>query len=213
MNRPVLLIDNFDSFTFNLVEALQRLGCETRVVRNSIPAGEAIALAQSMGALILLSPGPGTPADAGCCLELISLALGRVPLLGICLGHQAIVEQACGRVERAPEPVHGKTSRLHHDGAGPFRGLPSPLRIGRYHSLCTRGLPGRFTVHAEIDGMAMAISDGAAMQVGLQFHPESILTTHGDRMLATICASHRLTISAPSPSRAPLPTMAPSSSG
>jgi anthranilate synthase/aminodeoxychorismate synthase-like glutamine amidotransferase len=188
MTRPVLLIDNLDSFSFNLVEAFQRLGCTVRTFRNAIPAGEALAMAEGSSALIVLSPGPGTPDDAGCCLELVALAQGRVPLLGVCLGHQAIVQQAGGRVERADAPVHGKSHMIDHDGAGPFAGLSGPLRIGRYHSLCTRGLPERFTIHAEIDGMAMAISDRQGRQTGLQFHPESILTTQGDRMLANILA-------------------------
>ncbi len=192
MTRQVLLIDNLDSFSFNLVEAFQRLGCTVRTFRNGIAAGEALAMAEAWGALIVLSPGPGSPDDAGCCLELVALAQGRVPLLGVCLGHQAIVQQAGGRVERADAPVHGKANLVEHDGAGPMAGLPQPLRIGRYHSLCTRNLPARFTVHAHIDGMAMAISDREARQTGLQFHPESILTTAGDQMLANILAdAHR----------------------
>jgi anthranilate synthase component 2 len=186
MSRAVLLIDNLDSFSFNLVESFERLGCAVRVMRNSVASAEALALAEAAQALIVLSPGPGTPQDAGCCLELIGLASGRVPLLGVCLGHQAIVAQAGGLVARAPAPVHGKMSLLAHDGAGPMRGLESPLGIGRYHSLCTRDLPARFTIHAEIDGMAMAISDPAALQTGLQFHPESLLTRSGDRILANI---------------------------
>lgn len=186
MTRQVLLIDNLDSFTFNLVEAFQRLGCTVRTLRNRVAAADALADAQESGALVVLSPGPGGPEDAGCCLELIAGALGRVPVLGVCLGHQAIVHHAGGRVTRAAAPVHGKTSLVEHDGAGPFRGLDGPVRVGRYHSLCTRDLPGRFIVHAEIEGMAMAISDSDARQTGLQFHPESILTTHGDRMLANI---------------------------
>jgi anthranilate synthase component 2 len=184
--RDVLLIDNHDSFTFNLVEALQRLGAKVRVLRNTVRAEAAFAEAQEKGAAILLSPGPGSPKDAGCCLELIALAKGKVPLAGICLGHQAIVLEAGGEVVRAPEPVHGKASLLAHDGAGPFAGLEGPLRIGRYHSLCTRNVPARFTVHAEIDGMAMGISDPGTLQTGLQFHPESILTPAGDRILANL---------------------------
>ena len=182
----VLLIDNLDSFTFNLVESVERLGCAVRIMRNRIAAAEALAIAEQERALIVLSPGPGEPQTAGCCLELIERAMGRMPLLGVCLGHQAIVEQAGGRVCRADAPVHGKTSLLTHDSAGPFRGLDGPVRIGRYHSLCTRDLPARFTVHAAIDGMAMAISDPHARQTGLQFHPESILTTRGDEMLANV---------------------------
>ena len=182
----VLFIDNFDSFTFNLVESFERLGCDIKVLRNTADPTAAFALACERRALIVLSPGPGTPRDAGCCLELIALAKDRVPLLGICLGHQAIVEEAGGDVVRAPEPVHGKASLLAHDGEGPLRGLESPLTIGRYHSLCTRGLPPRFRVHAEIDGMAMAISDPEARQTGLQFHPESILTLRGDAILRNV---------------------------
>jgi anthranilate synthase component 2 len=192
MTRPsVLFIDNFDSFTFNLVESFERLGCDIKVLRNTVDAGAAFALAEQEGALIVLSPGPGTPRDAGCCLDLIGLARDRVPLLGICLGHQAIVEQAGGRVERAPEPVHGKASLLDHDGEGPLRGLESPLTIGRYHSLCTRALPARFHVHGEIQDMAMAISDPEALQVGLQFHPESILTLRGDAILRNVLEDFR----------------------
>jgi anthranilate synthase/aminodeoxychorismate synthase-like glutamine amidotransferase len=186
MSGNVLLIDNLDSFTFNLVEALQRLGSTVRVLRSSVPARTALAQAEEMGATLLLSPGPGTPEQAGCCLELVALAKGRVPLAGICLGHQAIVLEAGGRVERAPEPVHGKSSMVCHDGAGPFEGIEGPVQIGRYHSLCTRSLPPRFRVHAEIDGMAMAISDPDARQAGLQFHPESILTPVGNRILANL---------------------------
>jgi len=184
--REILLIDNLDSFSFNLVESFQRLGCTGQTLRHSVAASEALAIAQERQAVIVLSPGPGKPEDAGCCMELIALAKGRVPLLGICLGHQAIVKEAGGTICRAPEPVHGKTSAIDHDGRGAFEGLPNPLRVGRYHSLCTRDLPNRFTVHAEIDGMAMGISDPDAMQTGIQFHPESILTTHGDRLLANV---------------------------
>jgi anthranilate synthase/aminodeoxychorismate synthase-like glutamine amidotransferase len=186
MTRPVVLIDNLDSFSFNLVEAFQRLGSTVRVLRNAVSATEALAMAQALGALLVLSPGPGDPNGAGCCLELVSLAKGNSPLLGICLGHQAIVQEAGGRVERAPEPVHGKVSLMAHDGQGPFAGLPGPMRIGRYHSLCTTNLPRRFTVHAEVDGVIMAISDADALQVGLQFHPESILTTYGDALLRAV---------------------------
>lgn len=186
MTRPVLLIDNFDSFTFNLVDCFRRQGSDVRVVRNTIAATDALALAEQAQALIVLSPGPGAPENAGCCLDLIGLAKGRVPVLGVCLGHQAIVQQAGGSVSRAPAPVHGKASLVEHDGAGPFAGLPNPLRVGRYHSLGTYEVPSRFTVHARIDGLAMAVSDEEAMQAGLQFHPESILTTHGERLLANI---------------------------
>jgi len=182
----ILLIDNRDSFTFNLADACARLGAEVKVVRNAIVADAAFARAEREERVILLSPGPGHPHDAGCTMALVSRAKGRVPVIGVCLGHQAMVLEAGGTVERAPAIVHGKTSRIDHDGTGPFEGLASPMAVGRYHSLCTPNPPSNFTVHAEIDGMAMAISDPAAKQVGVQFHPESILTPMGDQLLAGI---------------------------
>ncbi len=184
----ILLIDNRDSFTFNLAEACRATGAKVEVVRNSIAAEEALERTLRFGAVLMLSPGPGEPKDAGCCMELTSLAAWRVPLIGICLGHQAIVEFAGGRVERAHEPCHGKSSAVDHDGEGPFAGLPSPIRVGRYHSLCTplNHVPDRLRVHAALDGMAMAVCDEAAGQFGLQFHPESILTPMGDRLLGAV---------------------------
>ena len=186
MSRHVVLLDNFDSFTFNLVESFERLGAAVQVLRNTVPAAAALHLAMEKRALIVLSPGPGRPEDAGCMMELIGLASGRAAVLGVCLGHQGIVLQAGGTVTRAPLPVHGKASMLVHDRSGPFEGITEPVHVGRYHSLCTRDVPQRFRIHAEIDGMAMAVSDPVAMQTGLQFHPESILTRGGDQMLANI---------------------------
>ena len=186
MTRSVLMIDNHDSFTFNIVEALERLGANVRTVRNEISARDAFEQAQESRAIILISPGPGRPEDAGCSIELISLAKGKVPLFGVCLGHQAMVLEAGGEVVRAASVVHGKASLLEHDSGGPFAGLPNPIKVGRYHSLSTPAPPPRFTVHAAIDGMAMAISDPAAKQTGLQFHPESILTLRGDAILRNV---------------------------
>lgn len=184
----ILLIDNRDSFTFNLAEAFRIAGASVAVVRNDLCAHEALDRAIDSRAILLLSPGPGAPDEAGCCLDLIRLARGRVPLIGICLGHQAIVAEAGGRVARAAAPFHGKCSSLAHGGGGPFDGLPSPLTVGRYHSLCTpvADLPDRFVVDAELDGMAMAIRDEESGQLGLQFHPESILTPKGDRLVAAM---------------------------
>lgn len=182
----ILLIDNFDSFTFNLVDSFERLGAAVTVVRNTVPAAEALAQAERAGAMIVLSPGPGTPHDAGCCLEVCGLAKGRVPLFGVCLGHQAIVMEAGGNVTRARAPMHGKTSLLTHDGEGMFAELPREIVIGRYHSLGTPSPPARFRVHAAIDGLAMAISDVVARQWGVQFHPESILTPMGDVVLQNL---------------------------
>ena len=189
--REVIFIDNFDSFTFNLVDAFARLGCRVRVFRNTVDPGRVLDLGRAGGALIVLSPGPGGPEDAGCCMELIARARGVVPLLGVCLGHQAIVKQAGGEVAGADDIVHGKASEVEHDGAGPFEGLPRPLLIGRYHSLATRHLPDRFRIHARLGEMAMAISDPEALQVGVQFHPESILTPLGGALLRNVLTAAR----------------------
>jgi anthranilate synthase/aminodeoxychorismate synthase-like glutamine amidotransferase len=186
MSRNVLMVDNHDSFTFNIVEALERLGANVRTVRNEIDAKVLLDQAIESNALILISPGPGRPEEAGCCLELIGLAKGRAPLFGICLGQQAIVLEAGGEVVQAPNVVHGKTSLLEHDGEFMFEGVPSPIRVGRYHSLCTPQPPARFKVHARIGDMAMAISDAQAMQAGVQFHPESVLTPAGLMILANV---------------------------
>lgn len=188
MIRNIVLLDNLDSFTFNLVEAFERLGADVRVVRNTAAASDVAALAVELGATIVLSPGPGRPREAGCLLELVALARGRLPVMGVCLGHQAIVEEAGGRVERSPEPVHGKSWRVQHNGTGAFAGLPDKLIVGRYHSLTATDVPERFSIDAvsEGDGLVMAISDVHALQTGLQFHPESILTPRGDRIIANL---------------------------
>ncbi len=188
MPRNVVLLDNLDSFSFNLVEAFERHGAQVRVVRNTAAACDVAALAAGLDATILLSPGPGTPREAGCLMELVALARGRLPVIGVCLGHQAMVEEAGGRVTRAPEPVHGKAWRVTHNGTGAFAGLPDPLIVGRYHSLTTTDVPERFTIDARSEGdeLVMAISDSEARQTGVQFHPESILTPRGDRIIANL---------------------------
>ena len=181
----VLLVDNRDSFTFGLAVACRAAGARVEIIRNTIAADAALAYAEANEALIMLSPGPGGPRDAGCCMELIALAAARVPLIGICLGHQAIVEHHGGRVVRAHEPCHGQSSAVDHDGRGVFAGLPSPLRVGRYHALCTplNDVPERLAVHAALDGMAMAVCSRDEGQFGLQFHPESTLTPLGSRLI------------------------------
>ncbi|MEO6358946.1 MAG: aminodeoxychorismate/anthranilate synthase component II [Sphingomicrobium sp.] len=186
MSENILLLDNRDSFTFNLVECFRLMGKTVKVVRNDIAADDALQMALDSAALLVLSPGPGQPQDAGCMVELIGKAKGKVPTLGVCLGHQAIVYEAGGAVTRARETVHGKSWALHHDGQGAFASVPNPFRVGRYHSLCTKDVPARFTVHARIDDMAMAISDRETKQYGVQFHPESVLTPRGDTLLKAI---------------------------
>lgn len=194
--KPVLLIDNHDSFTFNLVEGFRRLGAPVRVLRNTASAGEALETAVGSGALVVISPGPGAPEESGCCLELIAKARGVVPLFGVCLGHQAIAQEAGAAVVRAATPVHGKTLLLSHSGGRLFDGVPSPTPVARYHSLCVPELPARFEVLARGEGIVMAFHDPDAMQTGVQFHPESILTPHGERMLENVLRQ------APSPAAA-----------
>lgn len=182
----ILVIDNYDSFTFNLVHYLLELGAEVEVVRNdALTAADAIALAPDA---ILLSPGPGTPHEAGICLELIGAAArARLPLLGVCLGHQALGQAFGGRVVRAPTLMHGKTSELLHTGRSLFAGLPSPFTATRYHSLIVEraSLPAVLEVTAETaDGLIMGLQHRELPLVGVQFHPESIATEHGHALLA-----------------------------
>lgn len=206
LRGQVLFVDNFDSFTFNLVDVFHRFGCSVRVYRNTVPARTIIdlALASDEPTLVVLSPGPGRPGESGCCGEIVGLCREHdVPVLGICLGQQVMIEQAGGVVERADRIVHGKASALIHDSQGPFAGLPSPLWVGRYHSLAARVAPDRFVVHATTEGLVMAISDPVARQFGFQFHPESILTPDGDRLLRNVLALSWAPKTEPSPKPAP----------
>jgi anthranilate synthase component 2 len=181
----LLLIDNYDSFTWNLVHYLGELGAETQVVRNDqISVQDALALAPDA---IVLSPGPCDPAQAGICLALTRAAAGAgVPLLGVCLGHQTIGEAFGGKVQRHSEIVHGKMGEIHHQGKGVFAGLPSPLRATRYHSLVVdrATLPDTLEVTAELaDGTIMGLRHRTLPIEGVQFHPESIRSEHGHKML------------------------------
>ncbi len=181
----ILLIDNFDSFTFNLVQALGALGAELKVVRN-----DAITVAQVEVLRpdhIVISPGPCTPAEAGVSLDVIRTFGGRVPLLGVCLGHQCLGQVFGARVVRAPVPVHGKTAQVEHPGQGAFRGLPHPFTAARYHSLVVEreGLPECLEVTAWQDGLIMGLRHRELPGLeGVQFHPESFLTPEGPRLLA-----------------------------
>jgi len=186
----ILFIDNLDSFSFNLVDDLRRRGAAVDVRRNDIAATAALERALAMPAprAIVLSPGPGAPADAGCCIELIRLAAGRIPVIGVCLGHQAIVEAFGGRVGRAPEVVHGKPARIEHDGSGLFKSLPSPMSVGRYHSLVALELPPELRITARFGELIMGVAHREHPIVGLQFHPESILTPDGGRLFDRIAS-------------------------
>lgn len=186
----LLLIDNYDSFTYNLAHYLGELGAEVDVRRNDALTGAAaMALRPSH---IVLSPGPCTPNEAGICLDLIRLAAEtKTPLLGVCLGHQAIGQAFGGTVVRAPTPMHGKVSRIAHKGDSVFRGLPSPFTATRYHSLVVarEDVPADLSVTAETeDGIVMGLRHKALPIHGVQFHPESIATEHGHALLKNFLA-------------------------
>ena len=179
----ILLVDNYDSFTWNLVHLLGELGADCQVIRNdALTAQAALALRPSA---IVLSPGPSTPDDSGICLDLIRGA-GNTPLLGVCLGHQAIGQALGADVVRAPAPVHGKVWDIHHGGTDIFAGLPSPFRATRYHSLILRreSLPPELVATAWTeDGIVMGVAHRDLPLYGVQFHPESIASAHGHDLL------------------------------
>ena len=180
----IYLIDNYDSFTFNLVHYLGELGAEVEVRRNDKVTSAAVVGADPDA--IVLSPGPCTPKEAGICLELITQAAPKIPILGVCLGHQAIGDAFGGRVVRAPTLVHGKLSEIRHNGTGVFRGINAPFKATRYHSLVVeRGsLPRELTVTADTDdGVVMGLAHTKLAVHGVQFHPESIASEHGHLML------------------------------
>jgi anthranilate synthase component 2 len=180
----LLMIDNYDSFTYNLVQYLGELGEDVRVSRNDEITLEAIeALAPGR---IVISPGPCTPNEAGISLALIGRFAGRIPILGVCLGHQAIGQAFGGRVVHAKTLMHGKVSKIHHEGAGVFRGLPSPFEATRYHSLAIEraSCPAQLEITAWTqDGEIMGVRHRNLAVEGVQFHPESILTEHGHALL------------------------------
>jgi anthranilate synthase component 2 len=181
----IVIIDNYDSFTYNLVHFLGELGAETRVFRNDkIGVAEVLAL-KPKG--IVLSPGPCTPNEAGICLELIEKAGPAIPLLGVCLGHQAIGQAYGGKVVRAPVPMHGKLSEISHTAKGVFRGLPRKFEVTRYHSLIVerKRLPADLAITARTaDGLIMGLQHKSHPVHGVQFHPESIASEHGHALLA-----------------------------
>ncbi len=190
----ILVIDNYDSFTFNLVQYLGELGANVEVVRNDAIDLEGIETLDPDG--ILLSPGPGTPDDSGITLDVILAERGRRPILGVCLGHQAIGQAFGGKVVRAPRLMHGRTSPIEHLGQGVFEGLPSPFRATRYHSLIVERatlpdvlVPTAWTAEGELMGMRHRTLDIE----GVQFHPESFLTEHGHALLGNFVRRVRLT--------------------
>ena len=189
VSTRVLVVDNYDSFVYNLVQYLGELGADPIVRRHdAVTLNEAAELAPDA---VLVSPGPGRPKDAGVSVEMIRWAAGRIPVLGVCLGHQCIGVAWGARVKRSPQVMHGKTSQIHHDGTGLFSGLPSPLEATRYHSLIVEesSLPDELEVVATSDdGLIMGLRHRDLDVEGVQFHPESILTEDGHGLLSNFLA-------------------------
>jgi anthranilate synthase component 2 len=186
----VVFIDNFDSFTWNLVDEFARRGAEIEVWRNDVTAAHALARTEAgAGArLLVLSPGPGGPREAGCCVELCRMAAGRVPLFGVCLGHQALIEAFGGVVESAGVILHGRGAPVEHRNHAVFSGIPSPFTVGRYHSLASHAVPEALEGLAFAGSVVMAAQHRKHPLLGIQFHPESILTPEGGRLIENVCA-------------------------
>ena len=182
----IFMLDNLDSFTYNLVDEFYSLGFELVIYRNTLSADFIVEqINQHDGeVLIVLSPGPGNPTEAGCLMDLINQTAGKYPILGICLGHQALVQHYGGTVGRAPEIVHGKSSNITHTGTGAFANIQNPLPVARYHSLVATSMPQGLDCIAQVNDLPMAIEHSTDAALGFQFHPESILTTYGSNLLA-----------------------------
>jgi anthranilate synthase component II len=181
----ILFIDNFDSFTYNLVDQFRSLGHKVTIYRNNLSVAQITAALDKLeNPIVVLSPGPGAPSEAGCMPELIQTLKGHTPIIGICLGHQAIVEAYGGTVAGAGEIIHGKVSMMEHQGHSIYQGLPSPLAIARYHSLVATHVPEILTVSAEVNGLVMSVVQEQDKVCGFQFHPESIMTTYGATLLS-----------------------------
>jgi len=190
IKTKLFMLDNLDSFTYNLVDEFQCLGFEPTVYRNTLSAdfifSKMLEHTKKTGEkiILVLSPGPGEPKNSGCLMALIKLCVGKVPMLGICLGHQALIEHYGGRVGRADEIVHGKASSINHCGSGAFINIQNPLPVARYHSLVGIEVPESLNIIADYNDMPMAICRESDAVLAYQFHPESILTTFGATLLA-----------------------------
>lgn len=183
--QTLFFLDNFDSFTYNLVDQFKALGYPVKIYRNSLSAEQVKSHIDACEneAVLVLSPGPGTPSAAGCLIDLIALCRGSIPMIGICLGHQALIEQYGGVVGQAEQIMHGKSSLISHCGDRMFSGLNQPLSVARYHSLIGSSVPDSLEVVADFNGMCMAVYNEQDKVVGFQFHPESILTCEGANLL------------------------------
>lgn len=185
----ILLLDNVDSFTYNLVDQLRCSGHQVVIYRNTVPAEHILSVLNGMESPILvLSPGPGKPSEAGSMPEVLSKIKGQIPIIGICLGHQAIIEAYGGTVSAAGEILHGKSSMATHDELAMFSGLENPISVARYHSLVGSQIPEFLTICAQSNGMVMAVRNDNDRVCGFQFHPESILTTQGKLLLENTVA-------------------------
>ena len=187
--QKVLFIDNFDSFTYNLVDDFCKRDCEAKVYRADTEPAALQAIVESLDPdLLVISPGPGTPKTAGVSLAAVDCFKERLPIFGVCLGHQTIVEYFGGQIGHAPEPMHGKPSRITHNDQGVFAGIENPLQAGRYHSLIATQVPDCLEVVAEFEGIVMAVKHRTLPIYGVQFHPESILTPAGGRVIENVLA-------------------------
>jgi len=196
--KKVLFIDNFDSFTYNLVDDFSKRGCHAKVYRADTSLAELKAVAgQFKPDLLVISPGPGSPKDAGVSPAAVDYFKDKLPILGVCLGHQVIVETFGGTVSHAPKPMHGKPSRVTHNGKGIFAGIENPMQAGRYHSLVATKMPDCLEVTAEFEGLVMGVQHREFPVYGVQFHPESILTPAGGKIIENVLA-----MSSPAPSEA-----------
>ena len=185
--RKVLFIDNFDSFTYNLVDDFCKRKCEAKVYRADTALEELKQLAAEFGpGLLVISPGPGTPDTAGVSLVAVDYFKDKLPIFGVCLGHQVIAQYFGGKIGHAPVPMHGKPSRVTHNQKGIFAGVENPLQAGRYHSLCVTELPDCMEQTAEFEGIVMAAEHKELPIFGVQFHPESILTPAGGKIIENV---------------------------
>ena len=185
--RKVLFIDNFDSFTYNLVDDFCKRDCRARVYRADTGLDELKRVAEEYEPdLLVISPGPGTPDTAGVSLTALDYFQDKLPVFGVCLGHQVIVQYFGGKVGHAPQPMHGKPSRVNHNGKDIFAGVENPLQAGRYHSLCALELPDCLEKTAEFEGIVMGVRHKELPIFGVQFHPESILTPAGGKIIENI---------------------------
>jgi anthranilate synthase/aminodeoxychorismate synthase-like glutamine amidotransferase len=187
MVRKVLFIDNFDSFTYNLVDDFCKRNCQAGVYRADTPLEELKVIAEQFAAdLLVISPGPGTPDTAGVSLSAVDYFKDKLPIFGVCLGHQVIVQYFGGKIGHAPEPMHGKPSRVTHNQKGIFEGVENPLQAGRYHSLCALTLPDCLEQTAEFEGIIMGAEHKELPIFAVQFHPESILTPTGGKIIENV---------------------------